>query len=246
MENKQNKAVVILSGGCDSVTLLHWANKHYSELEALTFDYGSKHNKSEQVFAKYHCDKLKIPHKIITMDWNAWGFKSNLLLSGEAIPQGHYAADNMKSTVVPFRNGIMLSIATGYAESVKANTVLLGSHKGDSSQYPDCRREFTQAISLASQLGTYNNVEIKSPFNDLMKWDIVKLGLELNVDYSNTWSCYSPTNGRPCLKCGTDVERTESFYRNGVRDPLLTKKEWKEGVKYMLYVLKDFEGVNHD
>lgn len=231
MENNREKVIIILSGGADSIALLYWANQKYN-VEALTFDYGSKHNKREQEFAKFNCGVLNIPHKIINLDLNNMGFKSNLLQSGGAIPEGHYAADNMASTVVPFRNGIMLSIAVGYAESVNATKILLGSHQGDRAQYPDCKKEFTQAISLASQLGTYKNIEIISPFNDLMKWDIVKIGLELKVPYVMTWSCYVGKE-RPCLKCGTCVERIESFYRNNGKDPLLTAEEWQEGVKYM-------------
>jgi len=236
------KAVIICSGGCDSVTLLHWAKKQYDEIEALTFDYGSKHNKREQEFAKYQCDLLGIKHQIINLDFNSWGFKSNLLQNDLPIPEGHYAADNMKQTVVPYRNGIMLSIATGYADSIGAEAVFLGSHKGDRAQYPDCTTEFTQAQSLATQLGTSSHIKVISPFNDLMKWDILKIGLKLGIDYSKTWSCYVGKE-RPCLKCGTCVERTESFYRNGSKDTLLTYKEWDDAVDYMKSVVTDLPKV---
>lgn len=230
----RQKVVVVLSGGLDSTTTLYWVKvKHqgYNTI-ALTFDYGSKHNKREIKFAKYHCKLLSISHQIIQLDFNKWGFESNLLKSGSKIPEGHYEDSTMKQTVVPFRNGILLSIAVGYAESIDAAKVFLGSHKGDRTIYPDCRKEFTQAISLASQLGTYNNVEIISPFNDWLKKDIVKEGLELKVDYSKTWSCYIGQK-RPCLKCGTCVERTEAFFANDIKDPLLIEAEWFNAVKYM-------------
>lgn len=213
-----SKGVIILSGGLDSTTLLYdLVGKGY-KLEALSFNYGSKHNKREIHMAKLHCANLKIKHTIITLHLDKY-FKSSLLKGGKKIPEGHYEAENMKSTVVPFRNGIMLSMAVGYAESIGVGKVFLGSHKGDRSIYPDCRREFTIAINLAAQLGTYNNVEIVSPYNDLMKWDIVKIGLTLNVPYVYTYSCYKG-NSVACGKCGTCVERLEAFKKNNEEDPV--------------------------
>jgi len=224
------KAVVILSGGMDSTTLLYDMNQVYS-LEALSFNYGSKHNEKEIPLAKYNCEKLGIKHTIINLDLGKY-FKSSLLKGGEDIPEGHYAEDNMKSTVVPFRNGIMLSIAVGYAESIGAKKVLLGSHKGDESQYPDCRKEFTQAISLAAQIGTYEKVEIISPYNELMKWDIVKKGLELKVPFEKTWSCYKGDESH-CGRCGTCYERTEAFNKNNVKDPVYSDDEWSKALEFI-------------
>lgn len=228
------KAIVVYSGGQDSTTLLYWATSKYDVVGAINFLYGGKHNSKETVFAEYHAKNLNIPFTRINLDFNKWGFKSSLLKGGEKVPEGHYSSKSMKSTVIPFRNAIMLSIATGIAETLDAKCVLLGSHKGDTI-YPDCSFEFTQAMNLASQFGTYNKVKILSPFNDLMKWDILKIGLDLNkIDYSKTWSCYSPDKkGRPCLKCGTDIERTESFYKNGIQDPLLTDTEWQKALNLM-------------
>jgi len=233
---KKEKVVVVFSGGLDSTTLLYWAKKHYQDVEALTFNYGSKHNEKEIHFAKEHCLALGVKHQIINLNLNEWGFTSSLLKDGEKIPEGHYAAENMKSTVVPFRNGIMLSIAVGYAENIKADRVLLGSHSGDHDIYPDCRREFTLAISLAASLGTYNNVKIESPFNDMKKEDIVKEGKDLKVLYDRTWSCYEGGD-RPCLKCGTCVERTEAFFLNEVKDPSLTNEEWEEAKSVLMEIL---------
>jgi len=215
---KKEKLIVILSGGMDSVTLLYTAYyKSDCLVEALSFDYGSKHNKKEIPLAKWHCKKLGIPHKVIKLPLAKY-FKSSLLQGGEDIPEGHYADDNMQSTVVPFRNGIMLAFAVGYAENIGAKYVCLGSHKGDHSQYPDCRVKFTKAMCKAAKAGTYNKVIIQSPFNKLMKSDIVKIGKEFRVPYEKTWSCYRGGD-KPCGKCGTCIERLEAFKLNGMEDP---------------------------
>ena len=188
----------------------------YKEIEAISFDYGQNHKK-ELDFAKWHCEKLGIPHKIIKLDFSC--FNSSLLSGGDDIPEGHYAADNMKSTVVPFRNGIMLAYAVGYADNIGAKQVLIGSHKGDHNVYPDCRESFTTFMSSAALTGTYNGVRIVSPFNALMKWDIIKKGLKLKIPYAMTWSCYKGGN-KHCGKCGTCVERLESFNKNKKEDPV--------------------------
>jgi len=218
MADTEKKVLVVFSGGMDSTTLLYWIRTKYKNIEAISFNYGSKHNKKELECAKYHTNKLGIKHKIINLNLNKMGFKSNLLTSGGKIPEGNYNEDNMKSTVVPFRNGIMLAIAAGYAESIGAQKVLLGSHSGDHVIYPDCRKEFTQAMNLAVYLGTENNIEIESPFNNLMKWNIAKLGENLGIDYSKTWSCYKGKD-KHCGKCGTCMERKEAFKKSQVEDP---------------------------
>ncbi len=230
------KKVIILSGGMDSVTALYHEIAEGHEMTALSFNYGSKHNEKEIPLAKWHCDKFGIKHEVVDLDLAKY-FKSSLLDGGEDIPEGHYEDDNMKSTVVPFRNGIMLAFAIGYAENIEAKEVVLGSHAGDGAQYPDCRVEFTKAMSRAATEGTYNKVQIMSPFNILMKWDIVKNGIDLNVPYKKTWSCYKG-NDRPCLQCGTCIERIEAFYRNNIQDPLLSDKEWITAVKNMNEVCK--------
>ena len=216
------KIIVILSGGIDSTTVLYDAVDKGYEVEALSFNYGSKHNSKEIPLAVWHCHNLNIKHTIFDLPLAVY-FKSSLLIGGEEIPEGHYEAENMKSTVVPFRNGILLSIAAGFAESVNAEEVWLGSHKGDHAIYPDCREEFTQAINKAIGLGTYNKIKIISPFNNLMKWDIVKRGIELNIDYSKTWSCYKGLDLH-CGKCGTCIERIESFEKNNTNDITEYKK----------------------
>lgn len=211
----EKDSVLILSGGVDSTTLL------YDERErialAISFDYGSKHNAREIPFAQWHCRKLGIRHVVIPLDFMTTYFKSSLLEGGEEIPEGHYAADNMKSTVVPFRNGIMLSIAVGIAESNGLKYVMMANHGGDHTIYPDCRPEFVEAFDAAAQAGTFVKVGLRSPYTHLTKADIVRRGKAQGVDYSKTWSCYKGGD-RHCGKCGTCVERREAFAEAGIDD----------------------------
>lgn len=212
----KKKSLIILSGGMDSVTLLYYRREDISL--AVTFDYGSNHNKREIECAKYHCELLGIEHIIIPLTFMHDYFKSSLLDGADAIPEGHYASDNMKSTVVPFRNGIMLSIACGLAESHNLSKVLIANHYGDHAIYPDCRQSFITAMESAMQNGTYANVGIDAPFTNLTKTDIALLGKRLNVDYSKTYSCYKGGE-KHCGKCGTCVERKEAFHDAKIDDP---------------------------
>lgn len=201
-------SVIIVSGGIDSVTLLY----EYRDSIALgiSFDYGSNHNKKELPFAKEHCEKLGIEHITIPLDFMSKYFESSLLSGADTIPEGHYADENMKSTVVPFRNGIMLAIAAGIAESRGLKKVMIANHGGDHAIYPDCRPEFVRAMSEATKAGTYVDVEVMAPYTDISKTDIVCKGLRMGVDYSRTWSCYKGGE-EPCGKCGTCVEREEAL-----------------------------------
>lgn len=208
--------VIILSGGMDSVTLLH-AEKERIAL-AVTFDYGSNHAAKEIECAKWHCQQLGIEHIIIPLEFMHKYFKSSLLEGGEAIPEGHYADENMKSTVVPFRNGIMLAIACGIAESRNLKYVFIANHAGDHAIYPDCRESFIGSMSEAASNGTYNHVQILSPFQTFNKGDIAALGGKLGVDYTRTYSCYKGGE-KHCGKCGTCVERKEAFELAGMTDP---------------------------
>lgn len=212
------KVIVLLSGGMDSVTAFYDALDKYNVVAALSFDYGSKHNHKEIPFALYHADKNAVPHRLITIGFVNDLFKSELLQSGGEIPDGHYAADNMKQTVVPFRNGIMLAIAAGFAESVEAEGLVIAAHSGDHAIYPDCREEFMRAMSDAIHHGTYAHVDVLRPFISMDKTQIAAHGQKLGVDYSKTWSCYK---GRDihCGTCGTCVERREAFINSGVPDP---------------------------
>ncbi|MEO1260235.1 MAG: 7-cyano-7-deazaguanine synthase QueC [Bacteroidota bacterium] len=214
----KDRAVILLSGGMDSVTALYASLADYDITDALSFDYGSKHAARELVFAKYHCEQLNIKHTVINLDFVQQLFNSSLLKGGEEIPEGHYEDEVMKKTVVPFRNGIMLSVACGYAESVGAKGVIIAAHSGDHAIYPDCRSNFMQAMRNAMQLGTYENIELIAPFVDIDKTEIVRIGAGLNVDYSKTWSCYKG-QAIHCGRCGTCIERKEAFALSGTPDP---------------------------
>ena len=208
-------SVIILSGGMDSVTLLY----EYRDRVALavTFDYGSNHNRREAAFAKLHCERLGIEHLLIPLDFIHRYFKSSLLEGADAIPEGHYAAENMKSTVVPFRNGIMLSIACGIAESRGLKNVMIANHFGDHSIYPDCRAAFVEAMSKAMSEGTYDGVKVFAPYTGISKTDIARHGAALGIDYTETYSCYKG-GAKHCGKCGTCVERKEALHDAGVED----------------------------
>lgn len=208
-------AVIILSGGMDSVTMLYDYQERIAV--AISFDYGSNHNAKEIPFAQLHCRRLGIEHLVIPLEFIHRYFDSSLLQGAEAIPEGHYAADNMKSTVVPFRNAIMLSVAVGLAESRHLNYVMMANHGGDHTIYPDCRPEFVKAFSDASVAGTYEKVEVWAPYTTLTKVDIAKRGKELGIDYSETWSCYKGGDVH-CGRCGTCVERKEALEQAGIAD----------------------------
>ena len=209
-------SVIILSGGMDSVTLLHYKQDRIAL--AISFDYGSNHNCREIECARWQCESLGIEHIVIPLEFMKKYFESSLLSGGENIPRGGYGEENMKSTVVPFRNGIMLSIACGMAESRGLNFVMMANHGGDHSIYPDCRPDFTRAMSEAMQAGTYNKVCLIDPFTHLNKGEIAKIGSKLGIDYSRTYSCYCGGE-KHCGSCGTCIERKESFKFAGVPDP---------------------------
>ena len=155
--------------------------------------------------------------RTINLDFMHQYFKSSLLDGAEAIPEGHYADDNMKSTVVPFRNGIMLAIAIGIAESNNLDQVFIANHGGDHTIYPDCRPEFINAIDAAATAGTYNNVKVIAPYTKITKSDIARIGKRLGIDYAETWSCYKGGEVH-CGKCGTCVERKEALAEAGIED----------------------------
>lgn len=208
-------SLIIVSGGMDSITLLY--DRKDTIALAVSFDYGSNHNAREIPFAKLHCQRLGIPHVVIPLSFMHQYFKSSLLSGAEAIPDGHYADENMKSTVVPFRNGIMLSIAVGIAESNGLKRVLIANHGGDHAIYPDCRPDFISAIDAAAKAGTYVNVAIDAPYTNITKTDIALRGKSLGIDYTETWSCYKGGDTH-CGTCGTCVERKEALRDAGIDD----------------------------
>ena len=200
--------ILVYSGGLDSTTLLYEYKDRISL--AVSFDYGSKHNAREIEYAKENCKRLGIKHLVIPLDFMGRYFKSDLLLSGGDIPEGSYADENMHSTVVPFRNGIMLAIAAGLAESYDEDAILLANHSGDHAIYPDCRPEFIEGMAAAVKAGTYNGVQVLSPYCNMTKREIALRGKELGIDYSLTYSCYKGGE-KHCGKCGTCVERKEAL-----------------------------------
>jgi 7-cyano-7-deazaguanine synthase len=212
------RVCVLLSGGMDSVTALYEALGSHEVIACLSFDYGSKHNSRELPFAKLHAIANHIPHQVIALDFIDRLFKSDLLKSGGVIPEGHYAEEAMKQTVVPFRNGIMLSIAAGFAESIGAEGVVIAAHSGDHAIYPDCREDFMRAMAGAMEHGTYPGIRLLRPFITMDKAAIAKRGAELGVDHSQTWSCYKGGEIH-CGVCGTCVERREAFLLAGLPDP---------------------------
>lgn len=220
-----SKAIILLSGGLDSTVALYWARQHHEVVGAVSFDYGSKHNDKEIMLAIWHCQQFGIPHNTVSLPFVNELFESNLLKSGGEIPDGHYSDSNMKQTVVPFRNGIMLAIACGVAESRNVDALVIAAHSGDHAIYPDCREPFMKAMGEAMREGTYARTELLRPFIDMDKTAITKLGHELKVDLGKTWSCYKGEDLQ-CGSCGTCVERREAFILAGVEDPTVYKNEW--------------------
>lgn len=208
-------SLIVVSGGMDSVTLLY--DMKDSIALAVSFDYGSNHNAREIPLAAMHCGRLGIRHITIGLDFMQKYFKSSLLDGADAIPEGHYADDNMKSTVVPFRNGIMLAITAGIAESNGLKNVLIANHGGDHAIYPDCRPEFVSAMDAATTAGTYVGVRVVAPYTNLTKADIARKGKRLGIDYAETWSCYKGGE-KHCGRCGTCVERREALAEAGIED----------------------------
>ena len=207
--------VIVVSGGMDSITMLH--EFKYRIALGISFNYGSNHNAREIPFAELHCKHLGIPHITIDLGFMPRYFKSSLLEGADAVPEGNYDEDNMKSTVVPFRNGIMLSIAIGIAESHHLSYVMMANHSGDHIIYPDCRPEFVNAMSKAAETGTFVGVKLLVPYTNISKADIARHGKELGIDYSETWSCYKGGD-KHCGKCGTCRERREALREAGIKD----------------------------
>jgi 7-cyano-7-deazaguanine synthase len=212
------RAVVIFSGGMDSYTVLNKAIKDGFDVFAVTFNYGQRHSK-EIDYAKRACSLLGVKHKVVDIT------QINQLLAGSSLtsdidmPEGHYAGENMKSTVVPNRNMILLSLAVGYAVSINVTKVFYGAHSGDHEIYPDCRPEFVEKMNAVCAIANYESVEIVTPYLNNDKIGILSDGIKMGLDYGMTWTCY---NGREkaCGKCGSCVERLEAFSENQRHDPL--------------------------
>ena len=215
---KKSKAVIVLSGGMDSSTLLYDLIQKW-EMFPISFNYKQRH-KIELEYAKKTAKKLGLVHKVIDIsNVNQVMEGSSLTRKDIEVPEGHYEEENMKLTVVPNRNMIMLSIATAYAVSIDARTVFFGAHAGDHAVYPDCRQDFIDKLTQVTQIANYVPVKIKAPYINLTKGQIAAIGKTLKVDYSLTHTCYK---GQiiACGKCGACQERLEAFQFAKHIDPL--------------------------
>lgn len=213
-----DKAVVIFSGGMDSYTVLNHAKRQGLDVYALTFDYGQRHVK-EIEYAKAACADLGVHHKIVDISAINSIIAGSSLTSDIDVPEGHYEEDSMKSTVVPNRNMILLSLAIGYAVSLEAYKVYYGAHSGDHAIYPDCRPEFVEKMTDVAAIANYEAVSIEVPYLHCDKNQILADGIKMGLDYGKTWTCY---NGQElaCGKCGACQERLEAFANNNQTDPL--------------------------
>ncbi|MCF6199475.1 MAG: 7-cyano-7-deazaguanine synthase QueC [Hyphomicrobiaceae bacterium] len=217
------RALIILSGGLDSTVLAHdILARGEKQLAAVSFDYGQKHTRELECAAR-QAALLGIEHQTIALPFIGELFDSALLKKGDELPKGHYEDDNMKQTVVPNRNMIMLSIATGIAISQQRTELFYGAHGGDHAIYPDCRPDFVEAMKSALQLCDWQKIKLHVPYLQDDKAKIVKHGLNLGVDFAQTWTCYAG-GAHPCGKCGSCVERAQAFALNKVKDPLLTSQ----------------------
>lgn len=212
------KVLAVVSGGMDSVTMLHDLVAQGHEVSVVSFNYGQRHLKELEV-AKANADKLGLKHKVIDMAFMAQLLDNSALTGDTDVPEGHYEANNMKLTVVPNRNMIMASIAVGLAVNNGQEAVALGVHSGDHAIYPDCRPEFIKELNDVTQIANYEPITILAPYIDLDKTSIIKRGLEIGVDYSKTWTCYKGLN-KACGKCGSCQERLEAFRNNNKEDPV--------------------------
>lgn len=208
-------SVVLISGGVDSTVLLHHLAATGEAGLGLAFDYGSKHNAKELPCAEWQCQQLGVEFLRMELPFINQHFASVLLQSGGAVPSGNYDEAGMKQTVVPFRNGILLAIAAGLAESRGLDSVAIAAHGGDHRIYPDCRDEFFAPMASALERGTDAQIRLQRPFVHWNKLDIVRRGQQLGVNFARTWSCYRGES-RPCRECSTCLERIAAFAAAGV------------------------------
>lgn len=212
------KTVLIYSGGLDSTVLLYHLAAAGHQIHALAVDYGQRHHCELKQAARI-CHKLDRPFQIADLSAIQPLLSGSSLTSPEIeVAEGHYTEENMKTTVVPNRNMILLSLATGHAISIGAEQVAYAAHSGDHAIYPDCRNAFADAMAEAIRLADWNTVELIRPFVDWTKADIVRRGAELDVPFAQTWSCYKGKD-KHCGRCGTCIERREAFDLAEIPDP---------------------------
>jgi 7-cyano-7-deazaguanine synthase len=227
------KTIVICSGGLDSVSLAHKVAAEQELVGLISFDYGQRHRK-EVEFAARCAERLGVPHDLIDMSHIGQHLSGSALTDDVDVPDGHYAEENMKVTVVPNRNAIMLAIAFGVAAAKQADAVATAVHGGDHFIYPDCRPEFTEAFEAmqARALDGYASVRLYTPFVREPKSAIVAEGARHDTPFADTWSCYKGGETH-CGRCGTCVERREAFHLAGVEDPTVYADPdyWKDVVE---------------
>ena len=212
-------ALVICSGGLDSVSLAHKVATEQKLIGLLSFDYGQRHKK-ELGFASICAKRLCVPHQIVDIRDVGRSLSGSALTDDVAVPDGHYAEDSMRITVVPNRNAIMLAIAFGVAAAQKADAVATAVHGGDHFIYPDCRPAFIDAFQTMQNhaLAGYADIRLYSPYVNMSKADIVSEGAKYGTPFEATWSCYKGS-AIHCGRCGTCVERREAFDLAGIADP---------------------------
>lgn len=255
-----NDSVAIVSGGMDSVTLLYYMHERGRRPVVLSFDYGQRHKK-ELYFAKYHAHKLNLTHHVIDLSGITGLISNSALTSPEMrhslnnvqlagrdelamvkrdieVPEGHYSDENMKLTVVPNRNMMMLSIAAAVAVNNHAYELGIGVHGGDHAIYPDCRPEFIimfeQTLKLANAGFINPEFQVFAPFLTVLKEDIAKMGAGLGINWSLTWSCYKGGDFH-CGRCATCVERREAFHNAEVEDTT----DYEDKTNYYLEVTQN-------
>lgn len=212
------RTLVIYSGGLDSTVLLYDLHLTGHQVDALSVNYGQRHS-CELERAAALCSRLGVTHKVADLSSIQPLLAGSSLTSPEIeVAEGHYTEENMKTTVVPNRNMILLALATGHALSIGAQQVAYAAHSGDHAIYPDCRNAFADAMADAMALCDWNKIELSRPFVDWTKADIVRRGAELGVPFEQTWSCYKG-GAQHCGRCGTCIERREAFDLAQIIDP---------------------------
>jgi len=218
-QQEQPKAVVIYSGGMDSFTLLHQVLEQGYAAYAVSFHYGQRHARELEAAAKV-CQDLGISHQVIDLRAINPLIDNSALTGNQEVPSGDYAPENLGSTLVPNRNMILLSLAVGYAVNIGATECFYGAHSGDHIIYPDCRPEFVHKMDELAGLANLEPVRIRAPFLNDTKAEILSKGLAMQLDYSQTWTCYQGGEV-PCGQCSACRERLAAFQSCGLVDPLM-------------------------
>ena len=234
-----NKVLAIVSGGLDSTTML-WKLQAdgYEVMETISFNYGQRHTKEldglEKILSAFEEQfGREIESRVVDIRVMRDLAEAGAVMGNEELPKQAYDAETQRVTIVPNRNAVFINLAAARAVAMEYRYVAYAAHSNDHSVYPDCRPEFVEAMDRALELANaWTPVNLMAPFVNSSKADIVRVGKELGVPFELTWSCYEGGD-RPCLQCGTCIERTSSFVQAGTLDPLLTSKEWEEAKTYL-------------